>query len=424
MLDIRLIREKPDWVKERLKLRGEDPSSIDHVLDIDAERRKIIADVEQLKSERNSISKEIGVRKKKGESADDLLSGMKERSERIAELDHKQAGVDEKQRNCLLSIPNIPHPDCPEGSSEQDNPEIHRYSEKPTFDHELREHVDLLQEAGWVDFSASAKLSGSGFAVFKGAGARLQRALLQFMLDIHTKEHGYQEVSPPFLVRENVMQGTGQLPKFREDMYGFEGGGLFLAPTAEVPVTNLYRESILAEADLPIRNVAYTPCFRREAGSAGKETRGLIRMHQFDKVELVRIVHPDKSYQALDELRREAESVLEKLELHYRTIELCTGDLGFGAAKCYDIEVWAPGSDLYLEVSSCSNFEEFQARRMQLRFKDTNKKNRFCHTLNGSGTALPRLYVALVETGQQLDGSVRLPKALHEYFGSEVMRPE
>lgn len=423
MLDIKLIREESEHVRERLASRGGDASVVDRILKMDGKRREWITAVEQLKQERNAISKEIGGRKQKGESADDLLAGMKEKSERIAELDGKASGQDEAVCRELLGVPNLPHAKCPVGTSEADNPEVGRFGEKPSFDFQPKEHVTLLEEAGWVDFERAAELSGSGFAVFQGAGARLERALIQFMLDLHTREHDYLEVSPPFLVREAAMMGTGQLPKFEEDMYGFRDEGLYLAPTAEVPLTNLFRGQILAEADLPLKRVAYTPCFRREAGSAGKETRGLIRMHQFDKVELVRVVHPDVSFEALEELRREAETVLEKLGLHFRTIELCTGDLGFGASKCYDIEVWAPGSELYLEVSSCSNFVDFQARRMQLRFKDKEKKNRFCHTLNGSGTALPRLFVALVESGQQADGSVVLPEVLHPYFGDEVMRP-
>ncbi|MEM1158363.1 MAG: serine--tRNA ligase [Verrucomicrobiota bacterium] len=424
MLDIRLIRETPDAVKARLATRGEDGAVIDRMLETDAERRRLITQVEQLKQERNAISKQIGIRKQNGESADELLSGMKDKSDRIAELDTRTSEVDARQRRELLQLPNLPYPACPVGTAEADNPEVGCFGEKPGFDFNPRNHVELAEPAGWLDFTRAADISGSGYVVFNGQGARLERALIQFMLDLHSREHGYREVSPPFLIREEAMYGTGQLPKFREDMYGFEQEGLFLAPTAEVPVTNLFREQILPEAELPQKRVAYTPCFRREAGSAGKETKGLIRMHQFDKVELVRVVHPDTSFEALEELRREAETVLEKLGLHYRTIELCTGDLGFGAAKCYDIEVWAPGSEMYLEVSSCSNFTDFQARRIQLRYKDENRKNRFCHTLNGSGTALPRLFVALIESGQQADGSVVLPEVLHSYFGAEVMTPE
>jgi seryl-tRNA synthetase len=272
-----------------------------------------------------------------------------------------------------------------------------------------------------IDFAAAVKISGSGFLVFKGAGARLERALINFLLDLHTREHGFTEVSTPFVVREAAMQGTGQLPKFREDMYRVEGDDLFLISTAEVPVTNLYREQLLSVSDLPIYNAAYTPCFRREAGSAGRETRGMTRVHQFDKIELVKVVEPRTSYDELEQLRRNAERVLELLGLHYRTIELCTGDLGFGAAKCYDVEVWAPGTGAYLEVSSCSNCEDFQARRMALRYKNAEGKNVHCHTLNGSGTALPRLFIALLETYQQADGSVRLPEILHPYFGGALV---
>jgi len=424
MLDIKFIRETPGAVKKALKTRGEDDAVIDRLLEIDEQRRQGITRVEQLKSERNAISKEIGVRKKAGEPVDELMNGMKEKSDLIARLDQESSDWDEKLRQELLRIPNLPHPACPVGRNEEENPEVGSFGEKPVFDFEPKEHMALAEEAGWLRFADAAKVSGSGFVVFHGAGAKLERALINFMLDLHTGLHGYTEVSPPLLVREASMTGTGQLPKFLEDMYGFTEENLFLAPTAEVPVTNLFREQILQEKDLPLKRVAYTPCFRREAGSAGKVTRGLIRMHQFDKVELVRVVHPDCSYQALEELRREAETVLEKLELHYRTVELCTGDLGFGAAKCYDIEVWAPGTELYLEVSSCSNFEAFQARRMQLRFKGADKKNHFCHTLNGSGTALPRLVVALLETGQQADGRIRLPEALHPYFGGEMIVPE
>jgi seryl-tRNA synthetase len=270
-----------------------------------------------------------------------------------------------------------------------------------------------------LDFETATKISTGGFALFKGQGARLERALIQFLLDLHTTEHGYTEFSPPFIINRDCMTGTGQLPKFEDDMYGFEDGAFFLAPTAEVPVTNLYRDQIVSLEDLPIKVTAYTPCFRREAGSAGRESKGLIRMHQFDKVELVNIVHPDQSFDQLEQLTREAEAILQLLGLHYRTIELCTGDLGFSATKTYDIEVWAPGHGAYLEISSCSNFADYQARRMKLRFKDEDGKNLFCHTLNGSGTALPRLYVALIETCQQADGTLKLPEALQPFYGAE-----
>ena len=290
------------------------------------------------------------------------------------------------------------------------------------FDFPVLDHVALGAQLKLFDAERATKLSGSGFICFTGAGARLERALIQFMLDLHTREHGYLEVSPPFLVRRECMIGTTQLPKFEEDMYGLEDGAMFLAPTAEVPVTNLHREEILAAADLPKKFTAYTPCFRREAGSAGRETRGIIRVHQFDKVELVKITMPENSYAEHEALTADAERVLQSLGLHYRVIELCTGDLGFGSAKTYDIEVWSPGQNGYLEVSSCSNFEDFQARRMNLRFKDADGKNRFCHTLNGSGTALPRLFAALVEANQQPDGSIRIPEKLQPYFGAAEIR--
>jgi seryl-tRNA synthetase len=424
MLDIKLIRDQAESVKARLEQRAPGTSvPVDEILGLDARRRVLIAEVESLKSERNRISKDIGGRKARGESADDLLVGMKEKSDRIAALDGELAGLEERQQDILLRVPNLPHAACPVGADAAANPVVHQHGVPAVFAFKPKDHVVLSESLGLADFARGAKISGSGFYVLTGAGARLQRALLQFMLDLHTREHGYTEVSPPVLVREECMTGTGQLPKFREDMYRIEGEGIFLAPTAEVPVTNLHREEILAPGQLPIAYAAHTACFRREAGSAGKESRGMTRVHQFDKIELVRITRPEDSYAELERLRGHAQRVLERLGLHYRTIELCTGDISFGAAKCYDLEVWAPGAGTFLEVSSCSNFEDFQARRMALRFKDADGKNKFCHTLNGSGTALPRLFIALVETHQQADGSVRLPEALHAYFGAETIGP-
>lgn len=418
MLDIRLIRDNPNQIKQRLSTRSKgDEAAVDLILAVDVKRREVIAQVEKLKAERNAMSKEIGGCKARGESADVFLTGMKEKSDLITELDKRQSELDDQQRDLLLQVPNLPHEACPIGLEAKDNPVVRVFGEKPVFTFDPVEHVALVEKLGIVDFAAGAKISGSGFFVLRGQGARLERALINFLLDLHTGEHGYTEIAPPYLVRDSSMFGTGQLPKFREDMYQLEGEDLFLAPTAEVPVTNLHREEILNQDQLPISYAAYTPCFRREAGSAGKDNRGMIRVHQFDKVELVKIVEPKNSYVELEALRKNAERVLELLGLHYRTIELCTGDMGFGAAKCYDLEVWAPGSKSYLEVSSCSNFEDFQARRMNLRYKAEDKKNVFCHTLNGSGTALPRLFVALVETGQQLDGSILLPRILHSYFG-------
>ena len=419
MLDMALIRKDPEGVKQRLLSRGKGAADgLAKVLEVDEERRKLIGEVEKLKAERNAISKEVGVRKAKKESADDLLAGMKEKSDRIAELDGATAAVEAKQEGLLLSIPNMPWEGCPQGSSAADNPVLSTWGEPKKFDFKPKDHVALGEALGILDFAASAKVSGSGFAVYRGAGARLERSLISWMLNLHSGEHGYTEVSTPFLVREASMVGTGQLPKFRDDMYAVEGGELFLVPTAEVPVTNLHREEILTEGDLPKRYAAYTPCFRKEAGSAGKETRGLGRMHQFDKVELVWIEHPDRSMKALEELCQHAESVLRKLGLHYRKIELCAGDIGFGAARCYDLEVWAPGMGQFLEVSSCSNFMDFQARRMGLRFKGADGKNRPCHTLNGSGTALARLFIALVETYQTKEGKVEIPETLQPLFGS------
>jgi seryl-tRNA synthetase len=349
---------------------------------------------------------------------------MKEKSDRIAALDSDLAAVEAEQRHLLLVTPNIPHEQCPVGADASGNPEVKQWGTKPTFSFAPKEHVALVESLGLIDFDAATKISGSGFLVFRGMGAKLERALIQFLLDLHTRDHSYVEVSPPYLIREACMEGTTQLPKFHEDMYRVAEENLYLAPTAEVPVTNLHREEILPHEKLPISYAAYSPCFRREAGSAGRETRGMIRVHQFDKVELVKIVDPTTSYAALEDIRSHAERVLELLGLHYRTIELCTGDISFGAAKCYDIEVWAPGAGSYLEVSSCSNFEEFQARRMNLRMKTAEGKNIFCHTLNGSGVALPRLVVALLETYQQEDGSVRLPEILWPYVGTGVLKAQ
>ncbi|HEX8280338.1 MAG TPA: serine--tRNA ligase, partial [Chthoniobacterales bacterium] len=317
-----------------------------------------------------------------------------------------------------LTIPNLPHAAAPIGAAASANPVVRTWGEKPQLAEPVRDHVALGTAHKLFDAERAAKLSGSGFICFTGAGARLERALINFMLDLHTREHGYVEMSPPFLVRRDCMVGTTQLPKFEEDMYGLEENQIFLAPTAEVPVTNFHREEILPFADLPKSFTAYTPCFRREAGSAGRETRGIIRVHQFDKVELVKITAPETSYDEHEKLTANAERVLQLLGLHYRIVELCTGDIGFGSAKTYDIEVWSPGQNGHLEVSSCSNFEDYQARRMNLRFKDAEGKNRFCHTLNGSGLALPRLFAALIEAGQQPDGSIAIPEPLQPYFGA------
>ncbi len=422
MLDIRQLREDPEGTKARLQTRGGDSwRLVDEVLACDERRRAGETEKQTLQGDRNRLSKEIGAMKKAGHDTAALEASVRGIGERIKAIGDEADAAEAGQTGLLLQIPNLPHPACPVGADETANPVVRVWGEKPAFAFAPKDHVEIGTRLGLFDFELATKISTGGFVVFTGAGARLERALIQFLLDLHTEHHGYTEVSPPYLVNRDCMVGTGQLPKFEDDMYGLEGNAYFLAPTAEVPVTNLYRETILREADLPVKTTAYTPCFRREAGSAGRESRGLIRMHQFDKVELVNLVHPDQSFAQLEILAAEAEAVLRRLGLHYRVIELCTGDLGFSSAKTYDLEVWAPGHGAWLEVSSCSNFTDYQARRMRLRFKDAAGQNRFCHTLNGSGTALPRLYVALLETWQQADGSVRVPEALVPYLGRETL---
>src|SRR5437899_346277 len=423
MLDIGLVREKPDFVKSRLTTRGgAEEIKIDNLLRVDAERRKNETALQQLNAERNRLSKEIGAKRGRGEATGELEMRVREIGAEIVDLNRRATTFGEEQKNLLLEIPNLPHENVPEGKDPSANRIVRSWGEKPKTGGEVLDHVALGEKLKLFDLERAAKLSGSGFICFTGAGAKLERSLINFMLDLHTREHGYAEISPPFLVRRDCMIGTSQLPKFESDMYGLQNGELFLAPTAEVPVTILHQEEILAIGDLPKKFVAYTPCFRREAGSAGRETRGIIRVHQFDKVELVKITTAEISYEELESLVADAERVLQLLELHYRVIELCTGDLGFGSAKTYDLEVWSPGQNSYLEVSSCSNFEDFQARRMNLRYKGADGKNKFCHTLNGSGLALPRLFAALIENFQQPDGSVRIPEKLQSYFGGNEIR--
>ncbi|HTC12661.1 MAG TPA: serine--tRNA ligase [Chthoniobacterales bacterium] len=416
MLDIRLIRERPDFVRERLATRKTElAQQVDEILKVDSERRRLETQVQQLNAERNKLSKEIGKLRSKKESSTEQESNVRGIGEEIAHLNEAVAAADEFQTKLLLGMPNLPNAKAPVGADESANPEVRVWGEKPVFSDPPLDHVDLGARHSLFDLGRAAKISGTGFVCFTHRGARLQRGLIQFLLDLHTTEHGYVEICPPHLVRRECMVGTGQLPKFEDDAYGLEDGQIFLIPTAEVPLTNLYRDEILSYAELPKYLVAHTPCFRREAGSAGRDTRGIIRVHQFDKVELVKITTPENSYEELDKLTANAEKVLQSLGLHYRVIELCTGDLGFSMAKTYDLEVWAPGQGRYLEVSSCSNAEDYQARRMNLRFKDKDGKNRFCHTLNGSGTALARLYIALVETYQQPDGSILIPEPLRDY---------
>jgi seryl-tRNA synthetase len=424
MLDIRLLREKPDFVRERLAARNEDLSAqVDQVLVIDAQRRRAETELQKLSAERNRLSKEVGLLRSNKQPSSELEARVRTIAEEISQQNAEVAAADEQQRDLLLNLPNLPHLQAPIGKSAADNPLVREWGEKRSFTFAPRDHVELATTLKLIDFDRATKISGSGFVCFTNTGARLQRGLLQFLLDLHTTEHGYVEVSPPYLVRREAMIGTTQLPKFEHEMcYGLEEDQLFLIPTAEVPVTNLHREETLGLNELPKKYVAYTPCFRREAGAAGKDTRGLIRIHQFDKVELVKITTPETSYAELETLTANAERGLQLLGLHYRIIELCTGDLGFGAAKTYDIEVWAPGQGRYLEVSSCTNFEDFQARRMNLKYKDAGGKNRLCHTINGSGTALPRLFVALIETYQQADGSIQLPAPLYDYVRLKEIR--
>ncbi|HEY2625928.1 MAG TPA: serine--tRNA ligase [Candidatus Udaeobacter sp.] len=422
MLDIRLIREKPDFVRERLATRGEgDEMKIDEALRVDGQRRKLETSLQQLNADRRKLSKEIGAKRSSGGTTTELEARVREIGEAILDLNKRTAAAEAEEEGLLLEIANLPHESVPIGKDPLANRLVRSWGEKPRLT-EPADHVALGAKLKLFDLERAAKLSGSGFICFTGAGAKLERALINFMVDLHVREHGYCEMSPPFLVRRDCMIGTSQLPKFETDMYGLEENQLFLAPTAEVPLTNLYRGEIINVVDLPRKLVAYTPCFRREAGAAGRETRGIIRVHQFDKVELVKITTQERSYDELESLTADAERVLQLLGLHYRVVELCTGDLGFGSAKTYDIEVWSPGQNAYLEVSSCSNFEDFQARRMHLRYKDPQGKNRFCHTLNGSGLALPRLFAVFIENYQQLDGSICVPENLQPYFGGSEIR--
>ena len=429
MLDIKLIREKTDFVRARLATRGaRDEIKIEEILKLDEVRRDALSKVEKLKNERNRVSREIGalMAKKELHAAEAKKLETKELGETIAHVDKQIAEIEAKRDALMLQLPNLPHESIPLGKSAEDNPEVRVHGTKANYDFKPKSHVELCESLKLVDFARAAKLSGSGFLLYTNWGARLERALISFLLDLHITEHGYTEVSPPFMVGEQCMVGVGQFPKFKDQYYGVAEGGrveelgkLYLIPTAETPVANIHREEILAEKQLPIKYCAYTPCFRGEAGAAGVGTRGMIRVHQFDKVELIKIVKPENSYDELEKMVANAEKVLQLLGLHYRVILLCTGDMGFGSAKTYDIEVWAPGQGSYLEVSSCSNCEDFQARRMNLRFKTETGENKFPHILNGSGTALARLFVALIETHQQADGSVLIPEPLQPYLKTE-----
>lgn len=418
MLDLKLMQKNPDTVRESLKKRG---SKIDvqEFTDLDTKRKALIAEVEALKAEKNAVGPEIAKRKKAGEDASDLLKKMGEVSQRTKALDTELADVEAAQKEWMMRVPNIPHESVPIGATEDDNQVLRYWGEKPELDFNPKEHWEIGTELGGLDFECAAKLAGSRFSLSFGWCARLERALAQLMLDTQTELHGYTEVIPPFMVNKKTMTGTGQLPKFEEDLFKLtDDREFYLIPTAEVPLTNIYADEVIEEAALPIKFCAQTPCFRSEAGSYGKDTKGLIRLHQFYKVEMVNFAHPDTSYEALENMTAAAEKILQLLNIHYRVIELCTGDMGFGATKTYDIEVWLPGQDKYREISSCSNCEDFQARRANIKFQPVDsKKKRFAHTLNGSGLAVGRCLVAVIENYQQADGSIVIPDVLKPYMG-------
>ncbi|MDD5447968.1 MAG: serine--tRNA ligase [Actinomycetota bacterium] len=423
MLDIAVIRNEPESVKEMMRRRGlsGEQEKVDQIVELDLARRKTLAEVEQLKHERNKASEEIVRLKREGKDPSKIVEEMRETSERIKNLDAEVRAIDEKLAELMLYIPNIPHPSVPVGPDESANVEIRKYGEPKRFGFKPRPHWEIGGNLGILDFERGAKIASSRFTLLKGAGALMERALVNFMLDLHTKEHGYKEVFPPILANEKSFISTGQLPKFSEEMYWCRDDDLLLVPTAEVPVTNIHRDEIFKEEMLPLRYVAYTPCFRREAGSYGKDVRGIIRQHQFNKVELVKFAHPDNSFDELEALTSDAEEVLQRLGIHYRVVALSTGDLGFAAAKCYDLEAWLPGLGKYgeyKEISSCSCFTDFQARRANIRFKPKDGgKPRFVHTLNGSGLAIGRTLAAILETYQLDDGRVVVPPALQPYMG-------
>jgi len=417
MLDPRLIRENPERVKKAL-LDRHASVDLEPLLALDAEKRRLLAEAEELKRQRNEASKAIGLKKRNKEDASEEMAGMKAVSDKIDELDGLVRENEEKLKGLLLDIPNIPHESVPVGAGEEDNPVVRTWGEPRKFRFEPKNHWDIGEALGIIDFERAVKITGARFVLMKGAGALLDRALISFMLDMHTREHGYTEVLPPFMVNRESMTATGQLPKFEEELFKVEDGQFLLIPTAEVPVTNIHRDEILPEESLPVKYAAYTPCFRREAGSYGKDTRGLIRQHQFDKVELVKFAHPGSSYDELEKLVGDAEEVLVRLGIPYRVIVLCTGDMGFSSAKTYDIEVWLPGQGKYREISSCSNFEDFQARRGGIRYRPKEGKGtNLVHTLNGSGLAVGRTLVAVLENYQNEDGSVTVPEALRPYMG-------
>jgi seryl-tRNA synthetase len=417
MLDIKYLRQNIDFVSGKMRERGQ-VMNLDRFIALDAERRDIIQEVEGLRSERNTVSKQIGEKKKNKEDATDIIARMGDVSNRIKELDEALKKADDDLAAILMTLPNVPHESVVCGKGPEDNPVVRVWGEKPLFSFAPRPHWEIGENLNILDFARGAKITGARFTLYRGLGARLERALINFMLDLHTGRHGYTEVMTPFMVNRESMTGTGQLPKFESDLFRIDKVDYFLIPTAEVPVTNIHRGEILSEKELPIYYVAYSPCFRAEAGSYGKDTRGLIRQHQFNKVELVKFAKPESSYEELEKLTLNAEEVLKRLKIPYRTVCLCTTDLGFSSAKTYDLEAWLPGQDAYREISSCSNFEEFQARRASIRFRrEESGKVEFVHTLNGSGLAVGRTLVAILENYQQADGSVVIPKALRPYMG-------
>lgn len=416
MLDIRRIRENPEEIARLVSRRGKE-FRFDNLLQMDAERRSAIAETESLKAKKNAVSKQIPVLKKKGEDTSALFAEMKQESDRIKALDDRVAELDEAIRTEMLAIPNVPHASVPDGLSDADNVEVRRFLEPTKFDFEPKAHWDLGTDLGILDFEKAAAVTGARFTFYKGLGSRLERSIYNFMLDTHTANGKYEEIFPPYIVHKRSLYGTGQFPKFMDQEFHLEGTDYYLIPTAEVPVTNMYRESILDGAKLPIYHCAYSACFRSEAGSAGRDTRGLIRQHQFNKVELVKFVRPETSYDELEKLTNDAEKILQLLKLPYRVVALSAGDLGFSAAKTYDIEVWMPSYGRYVEISSCSNFEDFQARRANIRYRDGAKgKTDFIHTLNGSGLAVGRTVAAIMENYQQADGSIVIPDALRDYM--------
>lgn len=423
MLDIKKIRENHDEVKKAVESRSQGDYGFAKIMALDTERRELLGEMESMKHEQNVKSKEIPKLKKEGKDASEVMAQMKELSAAVKEKDALVDEVEAKLRDCLLGIPNTPNPKVPEGKDDSDNVEIRKFGEPRKFDFEEKPHWDVGTDLDILDFERAAKISGTRFSVYKGLGARLERSVINFMLNLHTEDHGYKEILPPFMVNRDAMTGTGQLPKFEDDMFHVPAKDFFMIPTAEVPLTNLLRDEILDGEDLPIYYTAYTPCFRKEAGSAGRDTRGLIRVHQFNKVELVKFSKPEDSYDELESLLAAAERVLQILEIPYRVVLLSTGDLGFSSAMTYDIEVWMPSYGRYVEISSCSNFEDYQARRAGIRFRRGPKeKPEFVHTLNGSGLAVGRTVAAILENYQQADGSVTVPKALQPYMGVDTIK--